>query len=589
MKSPAPALLAALSFAGLVWGIFLARAQTGPAAEMAADLVLVNGNVVTVNDDFSVEEALAVRGERLIAVGTDAEIRAHIGPSTIVMDLEGKTVLPGLIDSHVHATGAAVFEFDHPVPAMESIPEVLRYVEERADVLEDGEWIRLQQVFITRLRERRFPTREELDRAAPKNPVWFRTGPDAALNSLALERIGIDRNYQLPDGATAKIERDPTTGEPTGIIRSAGGLANFESSEKSPQFEDQVNRLGQLMADYNRAGLTSVSDRNTSDDALRIYEELRRRGGLTCRTYLYYQVDGGATPAEIESRLSKAADHPLHQYDNMLWLRGAKVFLDGGMLTGSAYMIEPWGVSKSYGIDDPEYRGMRYVEEEKLYQIAKHALESGFQFTAHAVGDGAVQTLVDAYTRIAENDFPIRDKRPCVTHCNFMTLDAIEKMSAHGIVADLQPAWLFLDGSTLLNHFGEDRLTLFQPYKTLFEKGVVVGGGSDHMQKIGSLRSVNPYNPFLGMWIALTRQPRWLEQRLQPEERITREQVLRLYTMNNAYLTFEEKEKGSLEAGKLADFIVIDRDILTCPLDEVGEILVERTWLGGKLVYAREE
>ena len=167
-----------------------------------------------------------------------------------------------------------------------------------------------------------------------------------------------------------------------------------------------------------------------------------------------------------------------------------------------------------------------------------------------------------------------------------MTAGIIEKMKRIGIVANLQPDWLWLDGATLRKQFGDPRLTYFQPYKTLFENGVMVGGGSDHMQKIGSLRSINPYNPFLGMWIALTRQPRWTDIPLHPEQRITREQAIRLYTINNAWLTFEEKEKGSLEKGKLADFIVIDRDILNCPLDEVRQIQVEQTWLGGKRIYS---
>ena len=165
-----------------------------------------------------------------------------------------------------------------------------------------------------------------------------------------------------------------------------------------------------------------------------------------------------------------------------------------------------------------------------------------------------------------------------------MSEAAIEKMATHGIVADLQPAWLYLDGRTLLKQFGNERLEYFQPYQTLAEKGVTVGGGSDHMQKVGSLRSVNPYNPFLGMWTTLTRHPRWMGESLHPEQIIDRADAIRLYTINNAWLTFEEKEKGSLESGKLADFIVLDRDILECPLEEVKEIQVRETWLGGERV-----
>jgi predicted amidohydrolase YtcJ len=170
-----------------------------------------------------------------------------------------------------------------------------------------------------------------------------------------------------------------------------------------------------------------------------------------------------------------------------------------------------------------------------------------------------------------------------------MSAEAIGKMKELGVVANLQPDWLYLDGATLRKQFGDERLTYFQPYKTLFEQNVMVGGGSDHMQKIGSLRSINQYNPFLGMWITLSRQPRWTDEPLHTEQNLTREQAIRLYTINNAFLTFSEDTKGSLEPGKLADFIVLDRDILTCPLEEVKDIQVEQTYLGGKRIYMRAD
>lgn len=467
---------------------------------------------------------------------------------------------------------------------METIESVLAYIRQRAAAVPEGEWISLSQVFITRLREQRFPTRQEMDQAAPHHPVVFRTGPDAALNSLALKLSGIDRNFQITDGLPGKIEHD-ASGEPTGIIRAAGRLIKAKSSGKSPDFEAQVDRLAQLFADYNKAGITSVSDRNASDGSIKIYSALRDQSRLTCRVYLYYGVNAQAPEEEVIASITKAAHHPLHSYDSWLWLRGIKIFLDGGMLTGSAYMNKPWGVSSAYGIDDPAYRGMRYVDPEKLYHLAKAALSQELQFTAHSVGDGAVDALVQTYVRIADNDFPVREARPCVTHCNFMTAQSIDQMAAYGIVADLQPVWLFLDGKTLLKQFGDERLTWFQPYQTLFAKGVKAGGGSDHMQKIGSLRSVNPYNPFLGLWTTQTRVPRWQSGPIHPEQIISRQQALALYTINNAWLTFEEKEKGSLETGKLADFIVIDRDILACPVDEIRDIQVRETWVGGKRVY----
>jgi predicted amidohydrolase YtcJ len=168
-----------------------------------------------------------------------------------------------------------------------------------------------------------------------------------------------------------------------------------------------------------------------------------------------------------------------------------------------------------------------------------------------------------------------------------MSAEAIEKMRTLGVVANLQPAWLYLDGATLRQHFGAERLTYFHPYRTLADKGVIVGGGTDHMQKIGSLRSINPYNPFLGMWTTLVRMPRGSSEPLHSNQNLTREQAIRLYTINNAFITFEETRKGSLEPGKLADFIVLDRDILTCPVGDVKDIQVEATYLAGARVYTR--
>jgi predicted amidohydrolase YtcJ len=549
----------------------------------APDLILHHGKIVTVDPQFRIVDSIAIRGDRILALGRYTNIARLAGRDTRQIDLKGKTVLPGLSDSHVHAAEAALYEFDHPVPDMETIGDVLRYIKERAAVAKPGDWIVLTQVFITRLREQRFPTRAELDAAAPRNPVYFGTGPDAAVNSLALKLSGIDKDFRITDGKPGRIERG-AAGEPTGILRSCSRLITLHSGDKVPTNDDRRQRLKMLLADYNSVGLTSISEGDLNDVDLEVYRLLKESGELTCRVFVAYDVDAQMPLERITARISSAAASPLHRYNNMLWLRGIKTFLDGGMLTGSAFMLEPWGVSKVYSIDDPTYRGMRYIEPGKLFQIARFALKNDLQFTAHSVGDGAVQTLIDAYAEI-NREFPLRSARPCITHANFMTAAGIRQMKDLGIVANLQPDWLWLDGATLRRQFGDRRLAYFQPYKTLFESGVMVGGGSDHMQKMGSFRSINPYNPFLGMWITLTRQPRWTDQPLTPEQRISREQAIRLYTINNAFLTFEEKEKGSLENGKLADFIVLDRDILTCPVEDVRKIQVEQTYLGGKLIY----
>ncbi|GIX03421.1 MAG: amidohydrolase [Planctomycetaceae bacterium] len=571
----------------ITWSL-LCLSQESPNCRLTAeppDLILHHGKIVTVDAQFRIVQALAIREGKIIAVGSNDDVLTLQGTGTKLWDLQGKTVIPGLGDSHVHPTGAAVYEFDHPIPEFETLADVLQYIAARTRVVPEGEWIVLNQVFITRLRDLRYPSRQELDQVAPRHPVMFRTGPDCALNSLALQRSGIDRNFQIPAGENGLIERDEH-GEPTGLLRNATRFVKVQATQKTPTFEEQREQLRRLLADYNAVGLTAIADRSAGPTALRLYQDLLARDELTCRVFLSYGVNGQAPLEEGLRQIQTAADHPLHTYHPLLWLRGIKVFLDGGMLTGSAYMKEPWGISTIYGIRDPAYKGLLFIPEDKLEQLARYALERELQFTAHAVGDGAVETLAQVYARIHETR-PLQAARPCITHCNFLSPEALAFMSRVGIVADLQPAWLWLDGKTLLQQFGNQRMRWFQPYRTMLDAGIVVGGGSDHMQKIGSLRSVNPYNPFLGMAILMQRLPRQTTQTLYPEECLTSEQALRLYTINNAYLMFEETRRGSLEVGKWADFVVLQEDLLHLPPEEWPRVTVVATYLAGQPVYQR--
>ncbi|MDX1943951.1 MAG: amidohydrolase [Pirellulaceae bacterium] len=557
--------------------LFAAVCQAEPP-----DVILHHGKVVTVDKDFTLAEAVAIRGERIVQVGANDAVLATKGETTKLVDLGGKMVLPGLIDSHVHPTGAAMHEFDHPIPDMESIGDVLAYIKSRAAALPAGSWIGVSQVFITRLREQRYPSKSELDEAAPQHPVVFSTGPDAMCNSLALKESGIDKDFQV--SGTGIVEKDPKTGEPTGLLRSCTRYVKSKSSGKSASSEEKLARLEALFRDYNAVGLTTVSDKNSSSGNVEQYAALKKADRLTVRMRVSYGISTGGKLESLEEQLRGLAKHPYRQDDPWLQIIGTKCFLDGGMLTGSAYMREPWGLSDIYLIRDPEYRGVRMIEPERLNEAVRIAVENGLQFTAHSVGDAAVHTLLDAYEE-ANKKTPVRPTRPCITHCNFMSADAIDQMAKLGVVADIQPAWLYLDARTLSAQFGDSRLAYFQPLRSIFEKGVIAGGGSDHMQKVGSLRSVNPYNPFLGMWTTITRRARWFEGQLHPEQALSREQAIRFYTANNAYVLFLEQQVGTLEAGKLADLIVVDRDLLTCPVDDIRETRVLATYVGGRQVH----
>lgn len=558
-----------------------------PALAADADLILHNGKVVTVDKKFSVHQAIAVQGGKILRVGTNADVLKTKGASTEVIDLSGKTVLPGLIDSHVHPADAAMVEFDHPIPDMETIEDVLAYVRARAKVLPKGAWINMRQIFITRLKEQRYPTRDELDKAAPEHPVLFATGPDAAVNSLALKLSGIDKDFKVTDGGSGFAEKDPKTGELTGILRSCTRYVKSQPSGREATDADRVERLLALLKDYNTVGLTGICDRDASASEITRYQKLFDKDALPVRVAISQSLDTAGSVESIQKNIAQIAASPLTKPNPLLRIVGVKTYLDGGMLTGSAFMRAPWGVSTIYSITDPKYRGLQYIPREKLLPIVEATADKGLQFTAHSVGDGAVYTLLDVYEELSKK-MPLAKTRPCITHSNFMGKEAVEKLPKLGVVVDIQPIWLYLDTRTLVKQFGYDRLRYFQPLKSIFEAGGIAGGGSDHMQKIGSLRAVNPYNPWLGMWTTQTRKARWYDGQLHPEEALSREQALRFYTINNAHLMFLEDQTGSLEEGKLADLIVIDRDILSCPVDDIKDTQVLRTYLGGKKVYEKK-
>ncbi|RBP45031.1 hypothetical protein DES53_10326 [Roseimicrobium gellanilyticum] len=557
------------------------------ALSAAPSLILHGGKVITVDEKFSIHQALAVEDGKILAIGSDAEVTALKGPDTQVINLEGKTVMPGLMDSHVHPR-AAMTEFDHEIPVMETIQDVLDYIATRVKATPEGSGIVVSQVFITRLKEQRYPTRAELDSVAPKHPVSFSTGPDAMLNSLALQMNGITKDFKITDGGPGKVEFDPKSGEPTGLLREMGRFVKVKQvSKAAPTPEETYARTKELFRDYNSVGLTSVCDRGASPDSIARYESMLKKGDLTVRMRCSHTFGTGGMWRTVEQSIDKVIEHPLTKGDDMLRIIGTKIWLDGGMLTGSAYMRQPWGVSQIYGISDPAFKGTLNVPPDKLRQMVDKVTGAGLQFTAHSVGDGAVHELLDAYEEVNAKR-SIRDTRSCITHSNFMSKEAVERAAKLGVMMDIQPIWLHLDSRTLLAQFGQDRTRWFQPLKTIFETGGIVGGGSDHMQKIGSFRSVNPYNPWLGMWVAITRKAKHLDAPMHPEEALTREQAIRFYTINNAKILFLEQTAGSLEKGKAADLILVDRDPLTCPMDDLPQASVLKTWLGGKLVYERK-
>ncbi len=558
------------------------RAETGPA-----DLILHNARVVTVDPQFRIVQAVAVSQGRIQAVGTNAEVLKLKGPKTQVIDAAGKMVLPGLYDSHTHPMGAASSELARPLPNLRSLKDVFAHIQERAKALPEGEWIVLRYAFPTRLDEARFPTKAELDEAAPRHPVLYHAGPAGVANSMALKVSGATK-----DTKDTSVVKDAKTGEPTGMLRGSYRVLKGVPSD-SAGFTGQQKReaLRKLFALYNEQGLTSVSDRNAGRGDLDRYLEMKVAGELTVRVNVSRSFDPSSSREEVVRRLEAlpgpdGRGGPTGVGDEMVRIGPIKLFLDGGMLNGTAYMRQPWPKGETYQVTEDNYRGLRYIAPEQLKMICEEGARRKWQMTAHTAGEGAMDTLMEAYEQV-NRMVPIKDLRFCITHANFPSQRNLELCKELGVCADVQPAWLWKDGATLQRVLGNERVRWFQPYKSWLEY-TTIGGGSDHMIRLDSIESVNPWNPWLGIWVTLTRQTE-RNGALFPEERLTREQALRLYTINNAYICHEEKYKGSLEVGKVADLILIDRDYLNCPVDEIRQIKVLRTVLGGKTVYERKD
>ena len=566
--------------------------SSGPrAAGGPADLIVHHAKVITVDATFSIAEAIAIRDGRIIAVGSDEEIFALAEAGrTKIIDAEGHPVMPGLYDSHVHLLAASASELPGPIPEFKSLTDAFDYIKEKAKTLPENEWITVPYAFPTRLKEMRFPTRAELDAADSKHPVFYHAGPAGVVNSKALEISGITKSTANPPGGI--VVKDPATGEPTGMLRGSPAVALLKRpksvDDDSPP-NAQRDALRKMLSMYNELGITSVADRNTGRDGLDHFLALQKDGQLTMRITISPSFSPSGTREEIAAKLDAMPGKdgrfgPTGVGDDWIRVGPIKLFLDGGMLNGSAYMREPWPKGPAYQVVEDDYHGLLFIPPDQLKVVLEEAAKRKWQMTAHTAGEGAMDVLLDAYDHVNKKA-PIKDMRWCVTHANFPSQRNLEICKRLGVTADIQPAWLYKDGTFMVNTLGEKRVRWFQPYKTWL-RYTTISGGSDHMIRTNPIRSTNPWNPWLGMWITITRATEG-GATPNPEECLSREEAIRLYTINNAYLHHEEKEKGSLEVGKLADLIIIDRDILRCPVDEILRVKVFGTIVGGKVVWSK--
>ncbi|MCC5907301.1 MAG: amidohydrolase [Balneolaceae bacterium] len=561
-------------------------AQHDPSS---ADLVLLSGQVITVDENFSKAEAFAIQNGEFIAVGTDDDIREFIGEHTKVINADGKTVIPGLIESHVQATAAARREAVQPYLQLGSIAEIQEWLRHEAEQRPTGEWILLPRADVTRIQEGRIPTPEELDEAAPDHPavfMWQFAGEQTqVLNSAALEAAGITSETEAPEGGTIHLNDQ---GNPTGVLENSGELT--ESFLETPEVseEEHLNKLAALVALYNEVGITSVYERNGNPDAFRAFEQLKVDDKLTVRA----RVTMSLTDDDISAGPDEFIRSLPHQYrdgDDLNQVGPLMIRADGGILFGSAFMREAYGeeAARFYGFDDPENRGRLLIDTENLHNMVQTAHSNNWPLAIHVTGDAGVDAVLDAIEASRENHPEYSDLRFTIIHGYFPNPEAAERASRLGVGIDTQTAWYYKDGDALSRVLGTERIERFIGLQTWKNAGVNVGLNSDHMMGFDPNLSLNPYNPFLTMYTAITRTTEG-GQVFNPDHRVSREEALRMMTINAAWLNHEEDRKGSIEPGKFGDFAILSDDFLTVEEERIKEIRSLLTVVDGTVVYDSE-
>jgi hypothetical protein len=573
-------LLHNLSLFRLLVSLIASAAVLGAAD---ADLILRNGKIVTVDRRFTIQQAVAIKGQKIVAVGSDPVVlKAERGPGTKVIDLQGKTVLPGLVDAHVHALEAALSEFRAPLPPLNSFAAVRAYIVQQAAKTPRGEWIVVPRTFPTRLEELQMPTRELLD-FEKDHPVLFDASYVLILNSYGMRKCGITRF--TPNPPAGEIVKD-AEGEPTGLLKNAPSLiagldrsAHFTEAEKLDALEQQLKR-------YVAAGLTTVGDRAVNPEQIELYRKLKATGRLPIRVVMTWRPDGSQPTATLQKQI-QSAPYKTNVGDSWLKFGTFKLTLDGGMTIGTAYQRHPYGAfgKQLYGKTNPDDRGQLFIPPAKLLAVMRTARDAGWQLTTHDQGGGALDNFLDTLEQL-DREKPIEPTRSHVMHASFQSPEAIARMKRLGILADVQAPWLYLDGPALEEVFGYEGMRYFYPLRSYIDAGIIIAGGSDHMIGHDKNNAVNPYNPFLSMWTETTRLTT-KGKVIHPEQKISRAEALKTHTIWPAYVQFAEAERGSIEPGKLADLSVIDRDYLTCPEAEIKEIQPVTTILDGKIVSSQ--
>lgn len=556
--------------------VSMMHAQSQPKA----DLILLHGNIYTgVALTSSFHEvrrahAMAIQGERIVAVGEEEDILRLKGPQTQVLELNGRFVMPGFNDAHLHLAEAGFQRLTLDLTGVNSLSEFRQRIKERADRAAPGEWIVGGGWDQTRWPVKELPSRWDLDEATTDHPVLVERidGHIAVANTRALQLASVTVASKDPVGGL--IDRD-ANGEPTGILRETARDAVF-GAIPSPTHDKRRQAIEAALQDLRQMGITSVQDNSDAEgraswEDFQTLEEIERDGKLSVRISEWLPFS-----APLETLQAHRAAHP--RSDNMLHTGMLKAFMDGSLGSRTAALLEPYS-------DDPKTSGLLRYDQSQLTEMAKERLDAGFQLGFHAIGDKGVQMALDAFAA-AQKEARERkvkaanggaDYRLRIEHVQVTNLAQMARFKDLSVIASMQPGHVLSDMSWARERLGPKRAEHSYPWAELQTKGVKLAFGSDY--------PFDQLSPFRGLYAAVTRKSEDGKKEYFPEQKLSMEQAISAYTAGSAFAEFAEQEKGTLAPGMLADFIVLDRDITAIPPASLFETRVLRTVVGGKTVY----
>jgi predicted amidohydrolase YtcJ len=534
-----------------------------------ADIVFKNGNIYTVNERQPHAEAIAVKGDRIVFVGSNAAVKRYEGTSTRIVDLKGATVVPGLTDSHNHLIGVGQREMTLNLEGTSSLEDFLAKVKARVDRMKPGEWVTGRGWIETHWNPPVFPTRQALDRVSPSNPVFLRRadGHGAVANSLALKIARVDRDTPNPFGG--EISKDKQTGEPSGmLLDNAQGLVTKNIPPTTAAEAEQAVLLG--VKRTISLGWCEIQDAGGSYQDVALYQKLYGEGKIKLR--IYKAVYG---PTVDSQRLLREGAS-VHSGGGRLTLRTIKVVMDGALGSRGAALLEPYA-------DANDTSGFLTAKPEELLPMFIEALRLGIQVETHAIGDRANRIILDLYEKafaaVPAGERKIREPRWRVEHAQILSPADIPRFAKLGVIPSMQPSHAIGDLFFAPSRLGLLRLEGAYAWQSLIKTGSIIAGGTDAPVERGE--------PMIEFYAAVARkdQKGYTGEGWHPEQAVSREQALKLFTIWAAHAAFEEKTKGTIEVGKLADLTVLSADIMKIPELEILGTRCLMTVIGGEIVY----